>query len=295
MTSRYRAFLSYSHSDEALAGWLHRELERWRVPKDLIGRPTPKGPIPANLRPIFRDRDDFAGGASLREATVAALAESEFLAVLCSPAAAQCSYVKEEVRLFKSLGRADRVVPVIVAGEPGDAEQECFPDPVKYRLNDEGQVSNEKAEPNAADMREKGDGRTRVLAKVVAGLLGVTFDEIARRAEQARRRRVALASGFGTGAFLFATAFAAYALRESYRAGIALDRSMFAISGMINRTDSLDDSSDLVETRAEMLMTQCDLLQGLAQQRGIIEPDVGVVCRSESPARPLFHDGRQPR
>ena len=31
--SRYFAFLSYSHRDEELADWLHRELEEYRVPR----------------------------------------------------------------------------------------------------------------------------------------------------------------------------------------------------------------------------------------------------------------------
>lgn len=69
MTRRYKAFLSYSHRDSEFAGWLHKTLEAWRVPRDLVGRATPRGSIPRNLRPVFRDRDDFAGGASLKSAT----------------------------------------------------------------------------------------------------------------------------------------------------------------------------------------------------------------------------------
>ena len=32
LRTRYYAFLSYSHEDKELADWLHRELERFRVP-----------------------------------------------------------------------------------------------------------------------------------------------------------------------------------------------------------------------------------------------------------------------
>ncbi len=32
LRTRYYAFLSYSHKDRSLADWLHRELERFRVP-----------------------------------------------------------------------------------------------------------------------------------------------------------------------------------------------------------------------------------------------------------------------
>src|SRR5207302_485948 len=33
LQTRYYAFLSYSHKDKELADWLHRELERFRVPR----------------------------------------------------------------------------------------------------------------------------------------------------------------------------------------------------------------------------------------------------------------------
>src|ERR1700733_11985450 len=117
---RYRAFLSYSHADTAWAKWLHKALEDYRIDKDLVGRETAYGPLPRTLRPIFRDRDDFSAGHSLTEQTLGALEASQFLIVICSPRAAQSQYVNEEIRRFKALGRAHRVIPVIVDGEPGD-------------------------------------------------------------------------------------------------------------------------------------------------------------------------------
>jgi tetratricopeptide (TPR) repeat protein len=292
MNPAYKAFLSYSHKDEAFARWLHRELEAWKVPRDLVGRATPKGTVPRTLRPVFRDRDDFAGGPSLKDATLAALQASEFLVVICSPHSAASQYVNEEVRLFKAMGRADRVIPVIVAGEPGSAQDECFPAAVKYKLDDAGAIGREPAEPIAADARESGDGRPRALAKVVAGLLGVAFDEITRRAEQARRRRVALAAGVGTGAFVFATAFASYALYESYRAGVAIDRSVFAIAGIIGRTDDIGASADPEALRSDMLRTQCDLMQGLARGRRAPGPLPETICQNEQ-ARAVFQIGEK--
>jgi MTH538 TIR-like domain (DUF1863) len=85
---RYRAFLSYSHRDAAWAKWLHKVLESYRVDKDLIGRDTPLGPVPETLRPIFRDREDFSGGHTLTDATIAALDASAALVGICSPEAA---------------------------------------------------------------------------------------------------------------------------------------------------------------------------------------------------------------
>jgi len=185
----YRAFLSYSHKDTSVAAWFHKKLEGWRIDRDLVGRETGVGPIPQTLRPIFRDRDDFAGGHSLADATIEALEASEFLIVLCSPNSAKSGYVNEEVRLFKTMGRSDRVIPVIIAGEPGAEELECFPPAVRFTVGKTGKITNQPAEPVAPDARDIGDGRIRAAAKIVAGLLGVRYDEIIQRARRAERKR----------------------------------------------------------------------------------------------------------
>ena len=73
---KYRAFLSYSHRDAAWSKWLHAALEGFSIDKELIGRETLAGPVPKTLRPIFRDREDFAAGPSLPAQTIAALETS---------------------------------------------------------------------------------------------------------------------------------------------------------------------------------------------------------------------------
>jgi TIR domain len=124
---KYRAFLSYSHRDKAWGKWLHAALEGYRIDKDLVGPETPVGSVPKTLRPIFRDREDFSAGHSLTAQTLAALEAAKFLIVICSPNAAQSKYVNEEIRHFKARGGAEHVIPVIVDGEPGASEHECFP------------------------------------------------------------------------------------------------------------------------------------------------------------------------
>jgi len=185
----YRAFLSYSHRDQDWAKWLHAALEGYRVDRDLIGRATALGPVPKTLRPIFRDREDFSAGHSLTAQTLAALEASQFLIVICSPHAMQSKYVEEEIRRFKLLGGADRIIPLIVDGEPGDPQRECFPGALRFKLTPDGSLTDEREEPIAADARPQGDGRELAKHKLAAALLGVGLDEIVRRAERARRRR----------------------------------------------------------------------------------------------------------
>ena len=62
---KYRAFISYSHRDERWAAWLHKSLERYRVPRRLVGRATPMGAVPARIAPVFRDREELPTATDL--------------------------------------------------------------------------------------------------------------------------------------------------------------------------------------------------------------------------------------
>jgi len=217
----YRAFISYSHRDARFARRFHADLEAWRVDRALVGRETLVGPVPRTVRPIFRDRDDFAGGRTVGDATRDALAASTFMIVLCSPDAADSDYVAEEIRVFKSMGRADRIIPVIVSGEPGDLDRECFPKVLTREVDADGVVTGRSVEPLAADAREQGDGRRRALIKVVAGLLGVSFDELAKRAETAQRRRTRIASAIAGVMFILAVSAGGFAWLSEARRVVA--------------------------------------------------------------------------
>src|SRR5690349_25090947 len=81
----YRAFISYSHRDKAMAMRLHRALESFRIPKKLIGTETPFGPAPGRLTPIFRDREELPASPDLGAELSAAIRGSMFLVLICSP------------------------------------------------------------------------------------------------------------------------------------------------------------------------------------------------------------------
>src|SRR3990172_2954956 len=153
---KYRAFISYSHADTNWARWLHRGLESFRIDKDLAGRETATGAIPKALRPIFRDRDDFTAGNTLTDQTLAALDASAALIVICSPSSAKSPYVNEEIRLFKARHPKRPVIPLIVGGKPGDAQLECFPPALRFKLDAKGRTTKKPVEILAADAREEG-------------------------------------------------------------------------------------------------------------------------------------------
>ncbi len=194
--TRYVAFLSYSHRNRAETEWLHRALERYHIPKRLVGRTTEKGTVPARLIPVFRDRDELAVSGDLGGALRSALANSEHLIVIASPASAKSPYVLEEIRYFKELNGESRVFALIVDGEPyasampGREEEEAFPLSLRYRLDAEGQISDIPAEPIAADIRKGKDGRRLALMKLVAGITGLRLDDLVQREAQRRARRL---------------------------------------------------------------------------------------------------------
>lgn len=196
--SRYFAFISYSHADEGWSRWLHRALETYRVPKRLIGRATGQGPIPGRLVPVFRDRDELSGAADLGSTVTAALEASRYLIVICSPSAARSRWVNEEVLAFKRMGRAGRILTLIVDGEPnatsmpGQEQQECFTASLRFELEPDGSLSTRPAEPIAADARPGKDGRTNAKLKLIAGLLGTGFDELKQREQHRQQKRLLL-------------------------------------------------------------------------------------------------------
>ena len=194
---KYWAFLSYSHRDAKWGDWLHNALETYRVPRRLVGKESRDGTVPERVFPIFRDREELPVSADLGANITQALEESRYLIVICSPHSAQSRWVGEEIKSFKRLGREDRILALIVDGEPNasdgqagvGAEQECFPEALRYRLSGTGEMTAERAEPIAADAREGKDGKGNAKLKLLAGLLGVNYDDLRQREQERRLRR----------------------------------------------------------------------------------------------------------
>ncbi|MEX0644319.1 MAG: toll/interleukin-1 receptor domain-containing protein, partial [Parvularculaceae bacterium] len=223
---KYRAFISYSHADEKWGDWLHRALETYRAPKALVGGKTLFGPVPERLTPIFRDRADLPAAGSLNAEIEAALSASLFQIVICSPQAARSRWVNEEIKYFKRVHGPGRVLALIVAGEPmasatpGREDEECFPPALRFHVDAAGAVTNEAAEPVAADARRERDGRRYALLKVAAGLIGVKLDDLIQREAARRAQRARLVMGGSAAIAMVMVFFAAAALlarEEAFR------------------------------------------------------------------------------
>jgi tetratricopeptide (TPR) repeat protein len=192
---RYDAFISYRHiePDRTWAKWLHGALETYRVPKRLAKERN----VPARLGRVFRDEEELSASADLSAAIGAALWQSRFLIVVCSRHTPESRWVEEEVRRFITMGRQDRILLLLVDGEP----QEAFPRPLRSA------GPGRAIEPLAVDVRAvmgRGaahvTGHARRLAKLrlIATILGVRFDDLRQRDRARRRRRAGLWAAAGT-------------------------------------------------------------------------------------------------
>ncbi|WEJ12344.1 toll/interleukin-1 receptor domain-containing protein [Sinorhizobium prairiense] len=231
---RYRAFISYSSKDRSAAEKLQRSLESYRIP-----RPLRRSGIHRNERvsPIFRDRSDLKASADLGQTIKDALENSEYLIVLCSPAAANSKWVDKEISFFKELGRSDNIIAVIVRGVPAvnhpvREPEGAFPKALVGLRSGDGSLT----EPLAADIQEPTDGRggdgfNLAKLKIVATLLGVSLAELTQRQAEVDRRQRRVAQAVAAGMLILAVV-------AGIGAWIALEQSRMAERRLQNAVES---------------------------------------------------------
>lgn len=196
MGQRYWAFISYSHADSRWANRLHRQLEGFSVPRRLVGHPTPVGPAPKRFRPIFKDLEELGASSDLSERLRSALAQSAYLVVICSPAATRSKWVDEEIRQFKALHGKERVLAVIVDGEPfasdhpDRADQECLPEALRLHVEAGGSAEAVRFEPVAADLRPGKGGLRLAVLKLMSGMLAIDLGELVQRDNRRRHQQM---------------------------------------------------------------------------------------------------------
>lgn len=194
----YWAFLSYSSKDAAFVKKLHAKLETYRMPRDLVGRPGLDEPIPQKLFPVFRDRDELPLASDLGSTIQDALKSSRYLIVVCSPHSARSQWVNEEIRYFKSIGRSHRILALIIDGEPhastmtNPPAEECFPQALRFHVEENGTISDRPTEPIAGDLRPGKDGWDLAFLKCIAGITGCGLNALTDREKKRARKRKAM-------------------------------------------------------------------------------------------------------
>lgn len=173
----YFAFISYQRKDEEWAERLRNKLEHYRLPLSVRKQDAS---LPKEIRPIFRDTLELAGGILAKEIETA-LQQSKYLIVICSPNSAKSPWVNKEIQTFIDLGREDRIIPFIIDGIPfsDNPDAECFP-PALRSL---------KGEKELLGISINELSRDAAAIKVVARMFGLKFDTLWQRYEREKRKR----------------------------------------------------------------------------------------------------------
>jgi tetratricopeptide (TPR) repeat protein len=290
---KYSAFISYNHHDHATAIWLHRALEQYRVPKRLWGRAAPWGEIAQKLPAVFRDRDELATSSDLAASVRAALAEAAMLIVICSPFSAKSKWVDEEIRSYIALGRREHIRLLIVDGEPhaADPDRECLP----RALREGG-----GPEPLAADLRKGADGRQGAKLKILAGMLGVPYDELRQREAARRQQRLLVLAAASFAGFLVMaglTIFALFSRADAVRQRevaeqrtLTAERTLDFVKGMFQVADPSESRGATITAR-EIVDRAADRLDSSLAEEPTVKAELGVTLAEVYGALGLFQKG----
>ena len=253
----YYAFISYQRKDEEWAERLRNKLEHYHLPSGVRKQDTS---LPKEIRPVFRDTLELAGGVLAKEIEMA-LQNSKFLIVICSPNSAKSPWVNKEVQTFIDLGREDRIIPFIIDGSPfsNDSTTECFP-PSLQSLKDEKEILG----ININEM-----GRDAAAVKVVARMFGLKFDALWQRYERENRRKRWMIIGGALMVALVSLALVLYissinrevrserdrANSERDRANSERDRAETANASLKLANDSISSQNVLILNQRDSLNT----------------------------------------
>jgi len=208
-------FISYRHidnreKDRQWATWLHREIEQYEIPKELVDTLNEfDEKIPSKIYPIFRDEEELATGSDLTAKIYDGLKRSRRLIVVCSPRTGESVYVEKEIRYFKRLDRERFIYPAIIEGDPLATTAEdgrCLPEALRFKVRPgTTELTTEPApEPLAADFRFRGteqgwttpDALRKALQKNPRGMFPGDIDEaVAEYSAQLNRAKLKLIAG----------------------------------------------------------------------------------------------------
>ena len=199
--SEYAIFIVFAPEDELHARWIQRAIERFRIPRLLRAGAIERGVVHprqhGRLGKVRLDPEPDIASVSADDHVARAVRGARTLIVVCSPHAAASARVDFLVRHFKSRGASDRVLCLLVSGEPNAIDHperglpECLAEGLRYQVDQHGALRPERADPVAADVRAGRGARDVAAIRIVAGLLGVGFDDLWQRERRRRVRSVA--------------------------------------------------------------------------------------------------------
>ena len=142
--------------------------------------------------------------AAVREA----IAASDHLIVVGSPASAKSAWVGREIEQFRAAHGDQAILATIISGSPETAFHPAL----------RGRLGGPVLSPLAADFRPQGGGQRLALLRLIAALAGVHLDDLVHRDAQRQVRRVAGAGAGAVAGIAVVAALAVYGLTARHDA-----------------------------------------------------------------------------
>lgn len=235
---KYDAFISYRHAelDIYAAEQLHKMLESFKIPR-LADKAFAKDQKHKITR-VFRDKDELPVSDNLSDPITAALADSEFLIVICSPRTPESMWVKKEIEIFTELHGRDHILALLIEGEPNDSFPQVLCHTTKKTVDKDGNEVEEDVlvEPLAADIRSKFKVQMhsrlkKEILRLAAPIIGCGYDDLRQRhKEQRLKRNICIATAVAAICFAVGSISTWQALR--------INRQSHEISGLQSKSQA---------------------------------------------------------
>ena len=170
------AFISYSRKDKKVANWLHKRIESYIYPKELVNEDQ-RPPHNKYVRPVFLDTKDMQIEVRpFTERIKNALENSQFLILICSHNSAKSPFVDQEIKYFLENNNYNysRIVPLFI----DEVMDDTIPDAIKSTTI----MARHFPIYNMA-LDEKSEANSYCYYQIIAYLLGVNFSDIYNRYE----------------------------------------------------------------------------------------------------------------
>lgn len=189
-SSRYQAFISYSHAaDGKLAPAVQKSLQRFAKPW-----------YRTRALHIFRDDDSLSANPDLWASVEQALGASEHLILLASPAAARSEWVGKEIAYWIANKPATAILVGLTDGELSwdrdspDAAS-ALPDALRHTFRGEPRITDLRWAKTEDHLSLRNPRWSQAIADLAAPLHGVAKDELASEEVRQHRRTLRIARG----------------------------------------------------------------------------------------------------
>lgn len=200
--TQFDAFVCYKHGpvDSAAALAVQRALENYRAPRGVCETKKP-------FKRIFVDEGELSSCADFGQQIQDALKNSGWLIVICSPDTPMSPWVQKEIDTFLEYHDRSRILALLTGGSP----DQSFPPQLQGNEDGEGEVFAAHAlGATSQEVTKKIRGDS--LLKLVAPMIGTTYDALKQRHKIYQLQRVAMVTA---GFLVAAMGFGAYALNRA--------------------------------------------------------------------------------